>query len=234
MFNIEIFQGETDEQFKEWLESLFVKIYTKKPDWLEYELGDTYYYQNSFFRRFKCIAGSVTALIMTKAYEKDFSRLILYWGTDQDGLPSACLIEKGETRKVAIDEIKIQKNGEMRDVAWDDYKYECRKTKNHNTSLWFFTWFPLWCMIVYCLGILPKYIFGSQFDKFISHEFPDYIKMIYWVFIVILSTVISMLIWIIIMKSFITKERMKNILWQIGVQDYPSKFLNLFVDKVYK
>ena len=73
---------ETEEQFRAYVTELIINIYTRLPDWLEYQVGGRFKLGGTFYRQFICSAGSVSVFIYQRA-------------TQQSGI-SRSIVERGE------------------------------------------------------------------------------------------------------------------------------------------
>jgi len=97
---------ESDESLRTWLEALFHEIYGSRPDWLKYELGQSYTFRDQRYRQFKCIAGSVSLFIMKQAKEPPgINRSIIYWGKDLKDRIRAVQIVGATEEEVPFSEI---------------------------------------------------------------------------------------------------------------------------------
>ena len=72
---------ETEEQFRAYVTELIINIYTRVPDWLEYQVGGRFKLGGTFYRQFICPAGSVSVFIYQRATQQGgISRSIVELG----------------------------------------------------------------------------------------------------------------------------------------------------------
>jgi hypothetical protein len=77
--------NESKEQFHACVVELLIKIYGRMPEWLEFKIGDCFERRGTFFRRFVCPAGSVSAFMQQHASQSDgIARAIILRGTRFD------------------------------------------------------------------------------------------------------------------------------------------------------
>jgi hypothetical protein len=106
MFLVEKLAAETPNDVQAFLESLVVEIYGRRPDWLDYDLRDSYRFRGMEFIEMFCPAGSVHARLSLRASTGDgISRDILQLGT-RDGQSRAWLINHGQESEYGSDEIE--------------------------------------------------------------------------------------------------------------------------------
>lgn len=67
MFLVEKLPNETPEDVSAFLEHLVRQIYGRRPDWLQYDLRDTYSFRGRAFIQMFCPAGSVHAQMHLRA-----------------------------------------------------------------------------------------------------------------------------------------------------------------------
>jgi hypothetical protein len=96
MFLVEKLPAETPRDVELFIEALVDEVYGRRPDWLEYDLCESYTFQGREFIRMSCIAGSVHAHLSLRASQGDgIGRDILQLGT-RDGCPRAWLVHRGQ------------------------------------------------------------------------------------------------------------------------------------------
>ena len=96
MFLVEKLPAETPRDVEAFLELLVREVYHTRPEWLEYELQESYRFQGREFMRMSCTAGSVHAHLGLRASTGDgISRDILEVGT-RDDCPRAWLLHRGQ------------------------------------------------------------------------------------------------------------------------------------------
>src|ERR1022692_1848204 len=96
MFLIEKLPAETPKDVQAFLEALVAEIYGKRPEWLDYELRESYRFRGREFIQMFCPAGSVHGHISLRASSGDgISRDILQLGTRQ-GREFAWLLHRGQ------------------------------------------------------------------------------------------------------------------------------------------
>ena len=106
MFLIEKMPAETPKEVQAFLEALVGEIYGRRPEWLDYELRESYRFRGREFIRMFCPAGSVHAHLSLRASTGDgISRDILQSGT-RDGQPRAWLLHHGQESEYDSDEIE--------------------------------------------------------------------------------------------------------------------------------
>ena len=83
-------------------EEFFVQLLTdsSRPLWEPYEVGDVYSFENVFYRRFSCPAGSVHLHIKKAAESSSFPRSIFLTGQLIDGSTVAELVVDSTTRRI--------------------------------------------------------------------------------------------------------------------------------------
>ncbi len=106
MFLVQKSPTETLEHVKDFLNGLVHEVYRKRPEWLQYELRETYEFRNQQFVRMFCAAGSVHALLSYRASTKGgITRDILQLGT-RGGRPYAWLLHDGKESEHNPDDVK--------------------------------------------------------------------------------------------------------------------------------
>jgi len=96
MFLIEKFPAETHKDIEAFLESLLGEIYGRRPEWLNYDLNESYRFRGREFIRMICPAGSVHAHLSLRALTGEgISRDILQLGT-REGCELAWLLHRGQ------------------------------------------------------------------------------------------------------------------------------------------
>jgi len=106
MFLIEKFPAETDKDIRGFLESLLCEIYGRRPEWLDYDLIESYCFRGREFIRMSCPAGSVHAHLSLRASTgQGISRDILQLGT-REGRELAWLVHRGQESEYEPDEIQ--------------------------------------------------------------------------------------------------------------------------------
>ena len=96
MFLVEKLPAETPRDVEAFLEVLVREVYRRRPEWLEYDLRESYRFQGREFIRVSCTAGSVHAHLSLRASTGDgIGRDILELGT-RDGCPRAWLLHRGQ------------------------------------------------------------------------------------------------------------------------------------------
>jgi len=113
MFLIEKLPAETPRDVETFLEALVREVYGRRPEWLDYDLRETYKFQGREFVTMFCPAGSVHARLALHASTGDgISRDILQLRT-RDGQEIAWLIHRGKESEYEPD--KVQKIGQQDD-----------------------------------------------------------------------------------------------------------------------
>jgi hypothetical protein len=111
MFLIEKLPAETPRDVEVFLEILVREIYGRRPEWLEYELRESYRFQGREFIQMFCPAGSVHAHLSLRASTGDgISRDILELGT-RDDLQRAWLLHRGHQSE--CDPVEVEKIGQQ-------------------------------------------------------------------------------------------------------------------------
>jgi hypothetical protein len=106
MFLVEKMPAETPQDVAAFLEILVREVYGRRPEWLEYDLRESYRFQGREFIRMFCAAGSVHAHLTLRASTgSGISRDILQLGTREDR-PLAWLIHQGHETEHDPDEVK--------------------------------------------------------------------------------------------------------------------------------
>jgi hypothetical protein len=106
MFLIEKMPAETPQDVQTFLETLVREIYGRRPEWLDYELRDSYRFRGREFIQMFCPAGSVHGQISMRASSRDgISRDILQVGTRQ-GREFAWLLHRGQESEYDSSEIE--------------------------------------------------------------------------------------------------------------------------------
>lgn len=106
MFLVEKLPPETPKDVQAFLEALVIEIYDRRPDWLDYDLRESYRFRGREFIQMFCPAGSVHAHLSLRASTGDgISRDILQLGT-RDGQSRAWLLHQGRESEYDSDEIE--------------------------------------------------------------------------------------------------------------------------------
>jgi hypothetical protein len=106
MFLVEKLPTESPEDVVAFLERLVCEIYGRRPEWLEYDLRETYSFRGRAFIRMFCPAGSVHAHMQLRASTGEgISRDILQLGA-QGGRQFASLLHRGQESRYDPDEIE--------------------------------------------------------------------------------------------------------------------------------
>jgi hypothetical protein len=106
MFLIEKLPAETIRDVQEFLETLIAQVYGGKPEWLRYDLRESYRLRGREFIRVFCPAGSVHARLSLHASTGGgISRDILQIGI-RDGWTRAWLVHHGQEFECDSDEIE--------------------------------------------------------------------------------------------------------------------------------
>ena len=96
MFLVEKLPNETPKNVESFLETLIIEIYGKRPEWLEYELRESYKFNGREFIQMFCPAGSVHSHLSLRASTGGgISRDILQVGT-RAGHEFAWLLHQGK------------------------------------------------------------------------------------------------------------------------------------------
>jgi hypothetical protein len=96
----------THEDVEEFLESLVLEIYGRRPEWLDYDLGDSYKFRGREFVRMICPAGSVHAHLSLRALTGEgIGRDILELGT-RHGRELVSLLHNGQQSEYEPEEIQ--------------------------------------------------------------------------------------------------------------------------------
>ena len=96
MFLIEKLPTETPRDVQAFLDALICEIYGRRPDWLDYDLRDSFRFKGREFIQMFCPAGSVQAhLILHAATGEGIRRDILQLGA-RAGQSRAWLLHDGE------------------------------------------------------------------------------------------------------------------------------------------
>ncbi len=99
-------RGESDEQFCAGIESMVLKAYGHRPDWLRFSAGARFVRGTRHFREFACFAGSVSLFLMQRARRGEgFERAIVYRAED-DGAARAFEICAGKQVEFSPDELQ--------------------------------------------------------------------------------------------------------------------------------
>lgn len=108
MFLIERFKDETDAEFRDGICEMLDRCYSRIPDWLTFEIRESYIYAGSEFCLFYCAAGSVHCFLESAASTAPgSSRGIIVVGTIADDQSRvAALTRAGVTRDIAINSIE--------------------------------------------------------------------------------------------------------------------------------
>ena len=107
MFLVEKLPNEAREDVGAFLEDLVREIYGRRPDWLQYDLRDTYSFRGRAFIQMFCPAGSVQAHMHLRASAGEgFSRDLLQLASTQDGQRFALLLHRGQESRYDPAEIK--------------------------------------------------------------------------------------------------------------------------------
>ena len=106
MFLVEKLPAETAQDVQAFLEALVREIYGRRPDWLEYDLRESYRFRGREFIRMFCPAGSFHARLNLRASTgHGIARDILQLGT-RAGREFAWLLHQGEESEYEPDEIE--------------------------------------------------------------------------------------------------------------------------------
>ena len=106
MFLIEKLPAEVTSDVQAFLEALVTEIYGRRPEWLEYDLSESFRFRGREFVRMFCRVGSVQARISLQASTGNgISRDILQLGM-RDGWSRAWLLHHGEESEYDPDEIE--------------------------------------------------------------------------------------------------------------------------------
>jgi hypothetical protein len=106
MFLVETLPGETPRDVEAFLEALIRQVYGRRPEWLEYDLRETYQFRGRQFIRMFCPAGSVHAHLTLRASTEDgITRDILQLGTKNDQ-PRVWLLHHGQQSEYDPDEVQ--------------------------------------------------------------------------------------------------------------------------------
>jgi len=106
MFLIEKFPAETHKDIEAFLESLVRELYDRRPEWLNYDLSESYRFRGREFVRMICSAGSVHAHLSLRAMTGEgISRDILQLGT-REGRELAWLLHQGHESEYEPAEIQ--------------------------------------------------------------------------------------------------------------------------------
>ncbi|MCC6235292.1 MAG: hypothetical protein IT580_21805 [Verrucomicrobiales bacterium] len=106
MFLIERFPAETPGDVQEFLDSLLGEVYGSRPEWVAYELRDSYRFQGRDFTEMFSPAGSVYLRLAVRASTGNgISRDILQLGT-RASLSRAWLIHHGQESEYGSDEVQ--------------------------------------------------------------------------------------------------------------------------------
>jgi len=110
MFLVEKLPNETPKDIEAFLESLVQEIYGRRPEWLKYDLRESYSFRGREFIRMFCPAGSVHGKLSLRASTGDgIGRDILELGTKQ-GREFAWLLHRGKESE--YDSSEVKKNAE--------------------------------------------------------------------------------------------------------------------------
>jgi len=97
MFLVEKLPNETREDVGSFLEHFVREIYGRRPDWLQYDLRDTYSFRGRAFIQMFCPAGSVHAQMHLRASAGEgIDRGILQLAGTPNGRRVALLIHRGK------------------------------------------------------------------------------------------------------------------------------------------
>jgi hypothetical protein len=106
MFLVEKLPGETPQDVQAFLEALVLQVYGMRPEWLEYELRESYQFRGRQFVRMFCSAGSVHAHLSLRASTGEgITRDILQLGT-KDDRSLAWLLHRGQQSEYDPDEVE--------------------------------------------------------------------------------------------------------------------------------
>jgi len=106
MFLIEKLPAEKAENVQAFLEALVGEIYGRRPEWLSYDLRESYSFRGREFVRMFCPAGSVHAQLSLRASTGDgVSRDILQLGMREEQ-SHAWLLHHGQESEYDQDEIE--------------------------------------------------------------------------------------------------------------------------------
>lgn len=106
MFLIEKLPAETPKDVQAFLESLVAEVYGRRPEWLDYELRESYRFRGREFIRMFCPAGSVHAHLSLRASTGGgISRDILQLG-EREGQSRAWLLHHGQESEHDSNEIE--------------------------------------------------------------------------------------------------------------------------------
>ena len=106
MLMIEMMPSETREDMKAFLEALVGKIYRMRPEWLEYDLRESYRFGGREFIRMFCPDGSFHGQLSLRASTGDgTTRGILQLGT-REGRPCAWLLHHGQESEHDPDKVE--------------------------------------------------------------------------------------------------------------------------------
>ena len=78
---IETSVDESDEQLKEYVDTVIVSIYQRIPEWLTFEFGRCFERRGVIYREFLCRSGSVHFRILVYAKNNNLARAIIMRGT---------------------------------------------------------------------------------------------------------------------------------------------------------
>ena len=107
MFLVEKLPTETTKDIQAFLETLVVDVHGKRPEWLNYELRESYKFKGREFVRMACPAGSVHANLNLRASTGGgISRDILQLGL-RGGQSRAWLLHHGQ--EFEYDSVEVEK-----------------------------------------------------------------------------------------------------------------------------
>jgi hypothetical protein len=106
MFLIEKLPAETTKDVQAFLDALVARVYGRRPEWLDYDLRESYRFRGREFVQIFCPAGSVHAqLSLLASTEGGISRDILQLGT-RNQQAHAWLLHKGQEFEYDSNEIE--------------------------------------------------------------------------------------------------------------------------------
>jgi hypothetical protein len=101
---IETLVDESDEQLKEFVDTIIVSIYRRIPEWLTFEFGRRFERRGIIYREFLCRSGSVHARICIYAGKNNLARTIIMRGTKENA-PYCFEIRAGVETEFNCDEL---------------------------------------------------------------------------------------------------------------------------------
>lgn len=103
---IETALDESDEQLKEFVDTIIVSIYRRIPEWLTFEFGRRLERRGKIYREFLCRSGSVHFRILIYAGKNNLARAIIMRGTKENA-PYCFEIRSGINTEFNCDELSL-------------------------------------------------------------------------------------------------------------------------------